>query len=224
MKRTYISAVLWSFAAILCILLLTTNAFAAEAVVEGIYGGPGVCYDESGEVTAIEFEGQDTKDPQDLPGDGETTNTDTISDAPAEASADASGEPGAASHVPNDDDTEYEIDGVRYKKGEYWGSHKITGYSGEEWGTDTASGASAKAGHTVSATSQLPFGTVIIIDGGTGPSVDDYNGIYVVEDRGGSAIENEGIIDIFFDTHQEALMVTHHGWNQADIWIAEPVA
>ena len=228
MKRTYVSAVLWSFAAILCILLLTTNAYAAEAVIEGINGGPGVCYDESGEVTAIEFEGQDTKDPKALPedvvDDAAVPEADTISDAPAESSADAAEGSGAAAHVPNADDVEYEIDGIKYKKGEYWGSHKLTGYSGEEWGTDTASGAAAKAGHTVSATSQLPFGTVIIIDGGTGPSVDDYNGIYVVEDRGGSAIENEGVVDIFFDTHQEALMVTHYGWNRADIWIAEPVA
>lgn len=58
----------------------------------------------------------------------------------------------------------------------------------------TASGTIPKAGHTVAADiSVLPFGTVIIIDGHE----------YTVEDRGGAVDGNT--IDIFFETHQEAL-------------------
>lgn len=65
-------------------------------------------------------------------------------------------------------------------------------------GTDyiqkTASGTIPTAGRTIAAdTSVLPFGTVVVIDGLE----------FVVEDRG-SAIEGNRI-DIFFETHEEAL-------------------
>lgn len=58
----------------------------------------------------------------------------------------------------------------------------------------TASGAIAQANHTIAAdTSVLPFGTEVIINGEK----------YVVEDTGGAIKNNR--IDVFFNTHSEAL-------------------
>lgn len=58
----------------------------------------------------------------------------------------------------------------------------------------TASGMVAQQGVTVAAdTSVLPFGTVIMIDGHE----------YMVQDRGGVIKENR--IDIYFESHEEAL-------------------
>ena len=58
----------------------------------------------------------------------------------------------------------------------------------------TASGAKAKANHTLAAPSTYNFGTKIQLDG---------YGTFVVEDRGGSIKGNR--LDRFFNTHQEAL-------------------
>lgn len=58
----------------------------------------------------------------------------------------------------------------------------------------TASGAKATAGRTVAMPKGYSFGTKIEIKG---------MGTYVVEDRGGAIKGNK--IDIFFNTHQEAL-------------------
>lgn len=58
----------------------------------------------------------------------------------------------------------------------------------------TASGTKATAGRTVAMSSSYSFGTKIEIRG---------LGTYVVEDRGGAIQSNR--IDIYFDTHQEAL-------------------
>lgn len=61
----------------------------------------------------------------------------------------------------------------------------------------TASGKKATANHTIAASSKTyKLGTKIEIKG---------MGTYVVEDRGGSNIENKGYIDIFYNTHSEAL-------------------
>jgi 3D (Asp-Asp-Asp) domain-containing protein len=58
----------------------------------------------------------------------------------------------------------------------------------------TASGAVAKANHTIAVdTSVIPFGTTVIINGNE----------YVAEDTG-SAI-NGNRIDIYFDNHEDAL-------------------
>lgn len=58
----------------------------------------------------------------------------------------------------------------------------------------TASGAKATAGRTVAMPKSYSFGTKIEIKG---------MGTYIVEDRGGAIKGNK--IDIFFNTHQEAL-------------------
>ena len=225
MKKAYVNALIWVFAAVICIVLLSTNAFGEELAVEGMNGGPGVCYGEDGAVVAVDFEDLDSKDPGSIPEDLIVKEKKSEPEAKAgEDAAAISDEPlGAEESSGEASDQVFTLDGVQYKKGTYWGSHRLTGYSGAEWGTDTASGATATEGRTVSATSQLPFGTVLIIDGGSGPYVEDYNSIYVVEDRGGSGIENDGIVDLFFEDHQDAVMVTHYGWNYAEIWIAEPV-
>lgn len=64
---------------------------------------------------------------------------------------------------------------------------------GKETGI-TASGTKATAGRTIAASSNYSFGTKIEIEG---------LGVYTVEDRGGAINGNR--IDIFFNTHQEAL-------------------
>lgn len=67
----------------------------------------------------------------------------------------------------------------------------------------TASGKKAKANHTIAAPSTYKFGTQIEIKG---------YGTYVVEDRGGAINGNR--IDIFFNTHQEAL-----NWGRRTVYI-----
>ena len=58
----------------------------------------------------------------------------------------------------------------------------------------TASGKKATANHTIATSSKYKFGTKIEIEG---------YGVYTVEDRGGAIQGNR--IDIYFDTHEEAL-------------------
>ena len=70
----------------------------------------------------------------------------------------------------------------------------------------TASGTTAKAGHTIAAPKDIPFGTVLVIDGVS----------YTVEDRGGS-IRNKKL-DIFFNTHAEA---KKFGKRQCEVFIYE---
>lgn len=105
----------------------------------------------------------------------------------------------------NSDDYNYDDDNSDTDKndeekepeGVYLGRYKITHYCacssccGEYTGL-TASGTVATAGRTASASSEFEFGTKVEIDGN----------VYVVEDRGGFS---ENTIDIFCDSHQEAL-------------------
>lgn len=67
----------------------------------------------------------------------------------------------------------------------------------------TASGKKAQANHTIAASSKYSFGTKIEIKG---------YGTYVVEDRGGAITGDR--IDIFFNTHQEAL-----NWGRRTVYI-----
>lgn len=96
-------------------------------------------------------------------------------------------------HSDNHQDDECEVSGERI----YLGTFKITHYCacsqccGESTGL-TASGTYATAGRTVGASSAFEFGTQLEIDGQ----------VYVVEDRGGFS---ENTIDIFCDSHEEAL-------------------
>ena len=134
--------------------------------------------------------------------------------------------PEAASYTEEiiDGNTIYTFEGKQYKAGASYGVHRLTGYSPVENGSAmTYSGRQARAKHTVAAASDLPIGTVIILKGTSGPYSSDYDGLYVVEDRGGAMIEQEKMIDIFFDTYAEAARTTDAGWNYAEVWIAEPV-
>ncbi len=96
----------------------------------------------------------------------------------------------------------------QYKKGALQGSFKIVGYYGH--GT-TYSGTVARANHTVAAdTAVLPLGTRIFI-GDT---------VYTVEDIGSAVRGN--MIDIYFDSYEEAAGVTRSGYRFADVYLAVP--
>lgn len=86
---------------------------------------------------------------------------------------------------------------------EYLGEWTITAYCGcaeccGSWGNATASGEPPISGHTVACNS-LPFYTQVMIDGVT----------YTVEDTG-STPYGDAWIDIYFDTHEEALAYGEH--------------
>lgn len=93
--------------------------------------------------------------------------------------------------------------------GTYVGNYKLTAYCpcsiccGEWAGGPCASGNYPSAGYTVACNS-LPMGTVIYIEG---------YGTYVVEDTGGMG---GSVIDIFFNTHEEALAF---GSSHANVYI-----
>lgn len=120
----------------------------------------------------------------------------------------------------------YLHDGVYYKKGESKGSFSISGYCAcTKCGTGTgitASGKPVRANHTISAdTKVLPMGTVIILENAVGKDGQIYDGVYVVEDRGGGVKNNH--IDIYRPTHDLASLVTHYGGLHGDVYIAEVV-
>lgn len=86
---------------------------------------------------------------------------------------------------------------------EYLGEWTITAYCGcaeccGSWGNATASGEPPISGHTV-ACNVLPFYTQVMIDGVT----------YTVEDTG-STPYGDAWIDIYFDSHEEALVYGLH--------------
>ena len=94
--------------------------------------------------------------------------------------------------------TEEESESATGTSGRSIGVCKITGYCscskccGKATGR-TSSGTIATAGRTVAASSALPYGTKLNINGHT----------YTVEDRGGAIKGNK--IDIFFSSHAQAL-------------------
>lgn len=86
------------------------------------------------------------------------------------------------------------VDGVE----DYIGEFLLTGYCPcasccDKIDGQTASGVYATSNHTIATDSRFEFGTEFIIDGN----------VYTVEDRGGAIKGNR--IDVFFDTHSEAL-------------------
>ncbi len=207
MKRFHASALISGAMALIFTVLLSMNVYAASSeVVEGTEGGPGVAYDTEGNVINIVL------------GESAVSLVEADDTAAQEASVTKSGMTEISV-----DGTIFTHDGVSYTKGEYYGNVRLTGYSAEKLGNVTASGAEAREGHTISASSDLPFGTVVILSGVTGPNAEDYTGVYVVEDRGGGAIEDGKVIDLFFESQEDAMRVTDNGWNYADIWIAVPV-
>ena len=72
----------------------------------------------------------------------------------------------------------------------------------------TATGVKAKSRHTIAADPKfLPYGTKVLFDCNE----------WVVEDCGG-AIKGENRIDIFFDTHEEAV---NFGKQEFSVWVKE---
>ena len=118
----------------------------------------------------------------------------------------------------------YYHDGKAYVKGESKGSFSLSGYCAcNKCGTGTgltASGKPVRANHTISAdTKVLPMGTVIILENAVGKDGQVYDGVYVVEDRGGGVKNNH--IDIYRPTHDLASLVTYFGRLYGDVYIAE---
>lgn len=96
-------------------------------------------------------------------------------------------------------------------KREYLGRYRITGYCtcskccGKSDGV-TASGTTATVGRTCAAGKDLPFGTVLYIEG---------IGYRTVEDRGGGV--NGGHIDVLCNDHSECYALTGH----YDVYVVE---
>lgn len=93
----------------------------------------------------------------------------------------------------------------------YLGTYKATAYCNcsrcSSSGTDlTASGVLPKAKHTISANlREFGFGTKLLIDGI----------VYTVEDTGSFG---PGAVDIYFDTHQQAL---NYGVHYVDVYLVK---
>lgn len=220
MIKTIRSILIWAVAAAACILALNFSSLAKTAVAidPALIGvtkpGPGSeITAQSSDETAEETPEAASEGARSYEPGGNAIGA--ISDVPA-----------AASYTEEivDGTAVYTFEGKKYKAGDLYGVRRLTGYSPMENGSAmTYSGKQARAKHTVAAASDLPIGTVIILKGTSGPYSSDYNGLYVVEDRGGAMIEQDKMIDIFFDTYAEAARTTDAGWNYAEVWIAEPV-
>ena len=224
MAKRY-KTVFWVRAASICIVILSIRPLAAELNME-TKSGTGTGYTVigngsggSGEIVIRTINAADTKSESNK-SLGNTDNADSVK------AKEASAETQSGNNVVSGsgDDTVYSFEGKQYKKDSLYGSRTLTGYAAEESGTDmTYSGKRAQAHHTVATPSDIPLGTVIIIEGISGPNASMYNGVYVVEDRGGAALESKGLIDIFCASYDEAYAVTASGWNKANIYIAKAV-
>ena len=96
----------------------------------------------------------------------------------------------------------------KYTKGVSLGIFRITGYYGNG---KTNSGTWPKADHTIAAdTSVLPMGTKVFVN----------NTVYTVEDIGGAVKGN--LIDIYYNSYEEAFGVTALGHRFAEVFVAVP--
>ncbi len=244
MAKTYTKAILWIAAAVVCIGLLSFSSQAADFRM-----GPGDHYDEKGNIVAydgtilVTADGTVVQNPfgeraagtyivsakneSGSASSGQAASSSSSSSSSASSASSSKTSAAAASAGVKNysvSDGVYTFEGKQYRKASSYGVHKLTGYSEDECGTaKTYSGKTARVNHTVSAPSDLPIGTVIILEGESGPYPSLYNGMYVVEDRGGERLESQGIIDIFCASTPDAYYVTDAGWNYAEVWIAEAV-
>ena len=118
----------------------------------------------------------------------------------------------------------YIHDGIAYVKGEDKGKFSLSGYCAcNKCGTGTgitASGKPVREAHTIASDWKvLPKGTVIILENAVGKDGQVYDGVYVVEDRGGGVKNNH--LDIYRPTHELASLVTHYGRAYGNVYIAE---
>ena len=119
----------------------------------------------------------------------------------------------------------YIHDGIAYVKGEDKGKFSLSGFCAcKKCGSGTgmtASGKPVRENHTIASDWKvLPKGTVIILENAKGKDGQVYDGVYVVEDRGGGVKNNH--IDIYRPTHELASLVTHYGRAYGNVYIAEP--
>lgn len=97
---------------------------------------------------------------------------------------------------------------TKYTKGSSLGIFQITGYYGNG---KTNSGTWPKADHTIAAdTTVLPMGTKVFIN----------HTVYTVEDIGGAVKGN--LIDIYYNSYEEAFGVTALGHRFAEAFVAVP--
>lgn len=97
---------------------------------------------------------------------------------------------------------------TKYTKGSSLGIFQITGYYGNG---KTNSGTWPKADHTIAAdTTVLPMGTKVFIN----------HTVYTVEDIGGAVKGN--LIDIYYNSYEEAFGVTALGHRFAEVFVAVP--
>ena len=97
---------------------------------------------------------------------------------------------------------------TKYTKGASLGIFQITGYYGNG---KTNSGTWPKADHTIAAdTTVLPMGTKVFIN----------HTVYTVEDIGGAVKGN--LIDIYYNSYEEAFGVTALGHRFAEVFVAVP--
>lgn len=118
----------------------------------------------------------------------------------------------------------YVHDGIAYIKGENKGKFSLSGYCAcTKCGTGTgitASGKPVREAHTIAADWKvLPKGTVIILEDAIGKDGQVYDGVYVVEDRGGGVKNNH--LDIYRPTHELASLVTNYGRTYGNVYVAE---
>lgn len=118
----------------------------------------------------------------------------------------------------------YIHDGIAYVKGEDKGRFSLSGYCAcTKCGTGTgitASGKPVREAHTIASDWKvLPKGTIIILENAVGKDGQVYDGVYVVEDRGGGVKNNH--LDIYRPTHELASLVTHYGRAYGNVFIAE---
>ncbi len=120
----------------------------------------------------------------------------------------------------------YFHDGIPYVKGEEKGKFSLSGYCAcDKCGSGTGitySGAHVRENHTIAADLKvLPIGTIIILEDAVGKDGQVYDGVYVVEDKGGG-VKNKHL-DIYRPTHELASLVTHYGRAYGNVYIAEPI-
>lgn len=130
--------------------------------------------------------------------------------------------------------TYYIFDGKRYVVEQDWGTHYLTGFSPEATGgIRTASGKNATSNYTAAST-RANLGKVILVQGESGTSgagnIHRYDGVYKCEDTGGTPVEygtagtgGTPVVDLFFDTEQQAHNVSGSGWINARIYILKEV-
>lgn len=217
MKTSHKSFAVWAFLAIACILLLSMPVRAEEI---GPGAGLPAYSDNDGGVI---YQGGARSAAGTVIGTSEGDGI--ISEHPEPGKAEASGEKGTSGEahaaVTVHEGDLYIHDGVTYKKGELKGNFRLSGYENSA-GNPTYSGKMTRANHTVAADlSELPLGTMIIVEGTSGKTVHQYDGVYQVEDIGSGV--NGKHLDIYCEGYTAAAAVTDHGWQYSDVWIAVPV-